>query len=135
MTSQAASEVTTCACTSESEVEQYENGYVHIDEKEMSFRLELHRDRVRSSDPTQGVDIAMEDYGLAADKSQTVRDMMWNTVSRVPHHVAMRYKEMGLWKDVTYKQYYDLCTSAARSFLVVRISMHIMLNTNRLIHP
>ena len=80
----------------------------------------IPRVRYSTSRPDEAVDIAMGESGLAAAEPLTVGEMMQRTVVRVPHHVALRYKiSGGSWRDVTYRDYYRQCLSAAKSFLKV----------------
>ena len=80
----------------------------------------IPRVRFSTSRPDEAVDIAMGESGLAAVEPLTVGEMMQRTVVRVPHHVALRYKiSGGSWRDVTYRDYYRQCLSAAKSFLKV----------------
>ena len=77
----------------------------------------LPRVRFATSNPEEAVDIAMGESGLAAAEPITVGEMMQRTVVRVPQHVALRYKvQGGTWRDVTYKEYYQQCIAAAKSF-------------------
>ena len=80
----------------------------------------LPRVRFHTSDPAETVDIAMEEGGLAACEPLTVGQLMQRTVVRVPHRVALRYKTRDTWKDVTYRDYYNQCIAAAKSFIKVR---------------
>ena len=77
--------------------------------------------KVRSTDPADGPDIAMEDSGLAAAKPITIGEMMKLTVSKVPDRVALRYKSGEEWIDLTFQQYYDSTVAAAKSFLKVQL--------------
>ena len=85
----------------------------------------IPRVRFSTSRTEEAVDIAMGESGLAAAEPLTVGEMMQRTVVRVPHHVALRYKirgggdGAGCWRDVTYRDYYLQCLSAAKSFLKV----------------
>ena len=45
---------------------------------------------------------------------------MKQTVSKIPDHVGIRYKNGDTWNDITYQQYYNLCISAAKSFIKVQ---------------
>ena len=80
----------------------------------------LPRVRFHSSSPEEGVDIAMGESGLAADQPLTVAEQMQRTVVRVPRHVALRYKTGDTWSEVTYRDYYYQCITAAKSFIKVR---------------
>jgi long-chain-fatty-acid--CoA ligase ACSBG len=77
----------------------------------------LPRVRFHTSNPAETVDIAMEESGLAACEPLTVGQLMQRTVVRVPHRVALRYKTRDTWKDVTYRDYYNQCIAAAKSFI------------------
>lgn len=50
----------------------------------------------------------------------TMPDMFKATVTRSPRHVALRWKEDGQWKDMSYSQYYRECISAAKAFIKVQ---------------
>lgn len=92
------------------------------DEKEGGgLKSEFVRKKCRTTSPVDGVDIAMEESGAASESPLTVGAMMQDIVSRIPDHVALRYKSEDTWNDITYKQYYDQCISAAKSFLKVSI--------------
>lgn len=75
--------------------------------------------RFHTSNAEESVDIAMGESGLAASEPITVAQMMQRTVVRVPHHVALRYKVEGKWNDITYRDYYNQCITAAKSFVKV----------------
>ena len=87
--------------------------------RDRRWSCSVPRMRYYSSDPAEGVDIAMGESGLAAEEPITVGEMMQRTVVRVPRHVALRYKAMGSWRDVTYREYYNQCVSAAKAFIKV----------------
>lgn len=80
----------------------------------------LPRVRVHSCNPAEGVDIAMGESGLAASEPLTAGELMQRTVMRVPHHIALRYKTGDTWNDITYREYYNQCIAAAKSFIKVR---------------
>ena len=80
------------------------------------------RQKVRTTNPAEGVDIALGDSGIEAEKPITFGQMLQETVKRFPDHPALRFKEDGTWKTVTYTEYYDLCIRAAKSFLTVHYS-------------
>ena len=88
-------------------------------------RLWSPRVRFHTSNPEEGVDIAMGMSGLASAEPVTVPEMMQRTVSRVPRHAALRYKTGETWNDVTYRDYYNQCLSAAKSFVKVRLTLCI----------
>lgn len=78
------------------------------------------RRKVRTTDPSEGVDLAMGMKGMEAVPPITVSQMFQETVRKFPSHPALRYKEEGEWKSITYNGYYELCIRAAKSFLKVR---------------
>ena len=53
----------------------------------------------------------------------TVGQLFKQTVEKFPMHPALKYKEGGIWKTITYTGYYDLCIKAAKSFLKVRVGV------------
>ena len=73
----------------------------------------------RTTDPRDTLEILVESEGLAADEPTTMGKVFKNTVSKIPNHVALRYKEDGIWKEITYKQYYDMVVQAGKGFLKV----------------
>ena len=81
------------------------------------------RRKVRTTDPSEGVDLAMGVTGIAAIPPITVGQMFQETVRKFPSHPALRYKEEGEWKSITYDGYYKLCIRAAKSFLKVRCTI------------
>ena len=80
------------------------------------------RTKMRSIDPANGPDISMGESGLSADTPMTVADMFKMTLSRVPDRTALKYRSGDTWKEITYRQYYDLTVAAAKSFLKVHLS-------------
>lgn len=78
------------------------------------------RRKVRTTDPSDGVDLAMGVKGIEAAPPITVGQMFQETVRKFPSHPALRYKEGGEWKSITYEEYYKLSIRAAKSFLKVR---------------
>ena len=75
--------------------------------------------RVRTTDPSVGVDLLIGQSGLSAETPITVPALLKNSVSRTPDRAALCYKENGSWKKITYTEYYMLCVAAAKSFLKV----------------
>ena len=88
-------------------------------EEPTTMGCSLPRVRFHTSDPREGVDIAMGESSLAASEPLTVAELMQRTVVRVPQHVALRYKTRDKWSDITYREYYNLCITAAKSFIRV----------------
>ena len=92
------------------------------------------RSKVRTTDPRDTLEILVESEGLAADEPTTVGKVFKSTVSRIPDHTALRYKEDGVWNDITYKEYYDLVIKAAKGFLKVRIcTLYIHTHTHKIL--
>ena len=59
---------------------------------------------------------------IEAEEPVTVGQLFRDVVARFPKHPALKYKEDGIWKAITYTGYYGLCIKAAKSFLKVRAS-------------
>ena len=70
--------------------------------------------------PDVGVDLNIGECSIEAMKPITVGQLFKDAVERFPMHPALKYKEDGIWKTITYNGYYDLCIKAAKSFLKVR---------------
>ena len=75
---------------------------------------------VRTWNPDDKVDLVIGESGIEAEKPITVGQLMKDVVARFPAHPALKYKEDGIWKTITYTGYYGLCIKAAKSFLKVR---------------
>ena len=60
-------------------------------------------------------------WPLECRESVTVGQLFEHAAARFPMHPALKYKEGGIWKTITYTGYYDLCIKAAKSFLKVRV--------------
>ena len=65
--------------------------------------------------------MAIGESGIEAEKPVTVGELFKEVVARFPMHPALKYKEDGIWKTITYTDYYDRCIKAAKSFLKVRV--------------
>ena len=76
---------------------------------------------VRTWNPDEKVDLAIGESGIEAEEPMTVGQLFKDAVARFPTHPALKYKEDGIWKTITYTEYYDLCIKAAKSFLKVRV--------------
>ena len=92
-----------------------------VETQEDVVRSKPTRTKVRSTNPAEGPDIAMEDSGLAAVEPITIGQMMKLTVSKVPDRPGLRYKSDTEWIDLTFQQYYDSAVAAAKSFLKVQL--------------
>ena len=91
------------------------------DEEEPKPKPRPARTRVRSCVPDVGIDLAIGESGVEAEEPITVGQLFKTTVERFPTHPALKYKEDGTWKTITYTGYYELCIRAAKSFLKVRV--------------
>ncbi|XP_061528355.1 long-chain-fatty-acid--CoA ligase ACSBG2-like [Phycodurus eques] len=63
------------------------------------------------------VRLRMEESGPAADTPVTVHQMFLETVQGFGGHPALAYKKDGQWETVTWRQYYQQCRAAAKSFI------------------
>ena len=61
----------------------------------------------------------MEGSGPASETPMTIHQMFLETVQQYEHFPALAYKKDGRWVTVTWRQYYDQCRAAAKSFLKV----------------
>ena len=87
--------------------------------------VNLRRRKQWTTSPAEGVDLLIGEAGMEAEAPTTVGRMFKDTAERLPDHPAHMYKENDEWKAITYKQYYDRCITAAKSFLKVRVhKMH-----------
>lgn len=131
-TSTEGTSTTTCSSTSGSrstpaEDDRVDDDFVVVElmdvilqeEPERRWSCSLPRVKFYTSDPKEKVDIAMGESGLAASEPLTVGEIMQRVVVRVPLHVALRYKTGGRWRDITYRDYYIQCITAAKSFIKV----------------
>ena len=71
--------------------------------------------------PDMGVEVAIGESGINAVEPITVGQLFKKSVKRFSMHPALKYKEDGTWKSITYTGYYNLCIKAAKSFLKVRM--------------
>lgn len=65
------------------------------------------------------VKLRMEESGVAAEKPLTVNQMFAAAAARFSDFTALKWKEGEQQKFLTYKQYYQDCRTAAKSFLKV----------------
>ncbi|KAI1882877.1 hypothetical protein AGOR_G00239430 [Albula goreensis] len=63
------------------------------------------------------VRLRMEESGMAAEPPSTVHEMFIRTVEKFGGYVALRWKEGEKWSALSYKEYYEQCRAAAKSFL------------------
>ncbi|XP_054628341.1 long-chain-fatty-acid--CoA ligase ACSBG2-like isoform X2 [Dunckerocampus dactyliophorus] len=65
----------------------------------------------------QAVRLRMEASGPAADTPITVHQMFLETVESFGSHPALAHKKDGQWVTLSWRQYYEQCRAAAKSFL------------------
>ena len=75
--------------------------------------------KVRTSNANEKVDLAIGKSGIEAEEPITIGQLFKRAVDRFPKNPALKYKEDGKWKAVTYTEYHDRCIKAAKSFLEV----------------
>ncbi|XP_034561105.1 long-chain-fatty-acid--CoA ligase ACSBG2 isoform X1 [Notolabrus celidotus] len=63
------------------------------------------------------VKLRMGDSGLAAETPLTINQMFTSSVERFGEYTALSWKEGEQQKTLNYKEYYQTCRSAAKSFL------------------
>lgn len=71
---------------------------------------------------TQGngeVKLRMADSGLAAEKPLTINEMFTSAVKRFGDFKALSWTEGEQQKSLNYREYYQTCRIAAKSFLKV----------------
>ena len=91
------------------------------DPEEPKPKLLSARSKVRTWNADEVVDLAIGETGIEAEKPVAVGQLFKDAVARFPMHPALKYKDDGTWKTITYTGYYDLCIKAAKSFLKVRV--------------
>ena len=77
------------------------------------------RTHFRTTNPMDEIDIAMGTEGLKAAEPITIGQLFKDTVSKIPDHPALRYREGEDWKTISYSEYYQHSVRAAKSFLKV----------------
>jgi hypothetical protein len=58
---------------------------------------------------------------LASDRQKpiSIYSAFKKTVDTKPNHPALSFKEKGYWIQMSYKEYWDTCIKAAKSFIKV----------------
>jgi len=69
------------------------------------------------------VTLRMGDSGLAAETPLTVGQMFGSAVERFAEHTALSWKDGERQQSLNYREYYQTCRAAAKSFLKVQ---HVM---------
>ena len=100
------------------------------DDEEPKPKLLPAHSKVCTWNPDEVVDLAIGESGIEAEEPITVGQLFKNAVYRFPDHPALKYKEDGTWKTITYTEYYNLCIKAAKSFLMVRVGECVWLFKN-----
>lgn len=89
------------------------------------------RNRVRSTRPEVGVELAIGNGPLEGAEPLTLGQLFQQRVQEFPDVAALRWKEQSVseageatgtvwpWKTATYAEYYKSCTNAAKSLLKV----------------
>uniref|UniRef100_A0A3Q3XJA5 long-chain-fatty-acid--CoA ligase n=1 Tax=Mola mola TaxID=94237 RepID=A0A3Q3XJA5_MOLML len=70
-----------------------------------------------SSCRDQAVRLRMEGSGPASHTPITIHQMFLETVENYGDHTALAFKKDGQWVTLNYRQYYQQCRAAAKSFL------------------
>lgn len=70
-----------------------------------------------SSARDKAVKLRMAESGPGSEAPLTIHQMFQATLNKCGDHPALRWKENGAWTTLTYKQYYQHCRTAAKSFL------------------
>lgn len=65
----------------------------------------------------KAVRLRMEGSGPAAETPITTHQMFLETVENYGDYPALGFKKNGLWETMTYRQFYEQCRAAAKSFL------------------
>ncbi|XP_031696558.1 long-chain-fatty-acid--CoA ligase ACSBG2-like, partial [Anarrhichthys ocellatus] len=74
-------------------------------------------DQLWSSSRHKAVRLRMEGSGPASETPITVHQLFLETVEAYGDHPALVSKKEGQWVTLTWRQYYEQCRAAAKSFL------------------
>lgn len=83
-------------------------------------------DQLWSTSRDRAVRLRMEGSGPASYSPITTHQMFVETVESFGDNPALAYKEEGQWVTMTFKQYYQQCRAAAKSFLRVSDVAHVL---------
>lgn len=91
-------------------------------------------DQLWSASRDKAVRLRMEGSGPASETPITIHQMFLETVEKYPDHPALASKKEGQWVMTTWRQYYEQCRAAAKSFLKVCLfelicCLHILCKT------
>lgn len=81
-------------------------------------------DHLWTTSRDKAVKLRMEDSGMASVTPITANQMFLETVKYYGDHPALAFKEEGNWVTITYRQYYQQCRAAAKSFLKVGLGVN-----------
>ncbi|XP_032887355.1 long-chain-fatty-acid--CoA ligase ACSBG2-like [Amblyraja radiata] len=70
-----------------------------------------------TTEKSSATKLRMEDFGLGANTPLTVGQMLQLAVRNYGQRDALAYKVEDHWEKITFKQFYNRCKSAAKSFL------------------
>lgn len=73
----------------------------------------------------EAVRLRMEGSGPASNTPITTHQMFVETVESFGDHPALAYKVDGQWVTMNFKEYYQQCRAAAKSFLRVSDALHV----------
>ena len=76
-----------------------------------------------STSSDKAVRLRMEGSGPASETPITIPQMFLQTVEKYGDHPALASKQEGQWVTMTWRQYYEQCRAAAKSFL--KVCLHI----------
>ncbi|XP_041643923.1 long-chain-fatty-acid--CoA ligase ACSBG2-like [Cheilinus undulatus] len=74
-------------------------------------------DELWSTSREKAVKLRMEESGPGSETPITIHEMFKKTVDTFGDHSALAFKKEGQWEMVTWKQYYEQCRTAAKSFM------------------
>ncbi|KAM6944713.1 long-chain-fatty-acid--CoA ligase ACSBG2-like isoform 1-T2 [Lycodopsis pacificus] len=74
-------------------------------------------DRLWSTSRHKAVRLRMEGSGPASETPMTAHQLFLETVEAYGDHPALASKKEGQWVTLTWRQYYEQCRAAAKSFL------------------
>ncbi|XP_071753795.1 long-chain-fatty-acid--CoA ligase ACSBG2-like [Centroberyx gerrardi] len=74
-------------------------------------------DHLWSTGKDKAVNLRMEGSGPGSETPMTIHQMFLETVESYGDHPALASKQEGQWVTVTWRQYYEQCRAAAKSFL------------------
>lgn len=76
-------------------------------------------DELWSTARDKAVRLRMEGSGPASNTPITTHQMFLETVENYGDHTALAFKVDGQWRTITFREYYQQCRAAAKSFLKV----------------